>query len=303
MLKKPSILLSSYTGLHQYWNPPRQQVNTSPSTLPPPRAIPSKTPSQWRSYADVHPSNPLSQESWPECKPPSIPTPYDIFQQQRGSPYSKHRFYELVKIYHPDRHAHADSYCGGISHTVKLERYRLIIAANDLLSDPVKRSAYDRYGAGWNGYPEAAVKRHYYDPGEAKYKWSSQSDETPFHNATWEDWEQWYHRHDKKGQNHYYMSHSAFLSFVALIATLGGVAQATRMGTYSSMIDQRIQSVTMECSDLINSRTGFGHDRDGRVQHFLKTRDPSGNGLKDTEEVTYKSVLGPPDTCGKGEKQ
>jgi hypothetical protein len=294
MLKKPSILLSSYTGLYQCWTPHQHQVNTSPSALPPPRARPSKKSSQRRTYADVYPSNPLSHESWPDCKPPVIPTPYEIFQQKKGSPYSKRRFYELVKIYHPDRNSHVDSFCGGLSHTVKLERYRLIIAANDILSDPIKRSAYDRYGAGWNGHPEAAV-RHYYHPGEAKYKWGANADESPFHNATWEDWERWYHRNDKKSQDRVHMSHSTFLSFIALIATLGGVAQATRMGTYTSAIDQKIQSVTMECSELINSRTGFEQDRQTRVRHFLKTRDPSGLGLKDTEEESYRRILKPPD--------
>jgi len=89
------------------------------------------------------------------------------------------------------------------------------------------------------------------------------------------------------------MSHSAFLSFIVLLATLGGVAQATRAGTYSNMVEQRIAHLHMECSNLINSRVSFEKDRDGRVQHFLKTRDPSGNGLRETEEETYRTILRP----------
>jgi hypothetical protein len=297
MLKKPSILLSSYTGIHQYYTPHPHQRNPPPPSLPPGRL------SQWRTYADVHPSSPPSHEHWPNCKHPTIPTPYEIFQQKKGSAYSKHRFYELVKIYHPDRHGLADSHCGGISHAVKLERYRLIIAANDLLSDPIRRGAYDMYGAGWTGRPEVGTEKPHYDPGEAKYSWNSE--DSPFNNATWEDWERWYYRRDNKKnphENQFYMSHTAFFSFIALIATLGGVAQATRVGTYSLTVEQRIQAVTLECSDLMNSRTGVVNDRQGRVQTFLRARDPSGNGLKEEEEEIYKTFLKPPGVSeGEGE--
>ena len=88
------------------------------------------------------------------CHSPTIPTPYQIFGQKKDSPYSKRKFYELVKLYHPDRHDYGSS--GNLpSYTTKLERYRLIVAANDILSNPVKRAAYDRYGSGWNGQPDA----------------------------------------------------------------------------------------------------------------------------------------------------
>src|SRR5690348_6812083 len=62
---------------------------------------------RFRTYAIVadgrcrdvpHPNIP-----WPEVTSTNaIPSPYEIFNQKKGSPYSKHRFYELVKIYHPD---------------------------------------------------------------------------------------------------------------------------------------------------------------------------------------------------------
>src|SRR5690554_4812441 len=54
-----------------------------------------------RSRDAPHPNIP-----WPEVSSANaIPSPYEIFNQKKGSPYSKRRFYELVKIYHPDRHS------------------------------------------------------------------------------------------------------------------------------------------------------------------------------------------------------
>ena len=62
--------------------------------------------------------------------------------------YSKTRFHELVKLYHPDM---SPGKSEDIPRQVKIERYRLIVAAHTILSDPTRRSAYDRFGAGWNG--------------------------------------------------------------------------------------------------------------------------------------------------------
>lgn len=87
-------------------------------------------------------------------------SPYAIpdLQSEEGSSYSKRRFYELVKLYHPDRHNH-DISTYGLSYATKLEKNRLVVAANEILSDPVKGSAYDCYGAGWNAAPDIITPR------------------------------------------------------------------------------------------------------------------------------------------------
>jgi hypothetical protein len=79
------------------------------------------------------------------------PTPYEIFGQRERSEYSKRRFCALVKLYHPDRHCQhgGDAELAQLSRAMKLERYRLVVAANALLSDPMKKAAYDQYGIGW----------------------------------------------------------------------------------------------------------------------------------------------------------
>ena len=61
------------------------------------------------------------------------PTPYQIFEMKTNGVYSKARFYELVKVYHPDRGNGKDE---ALPRHIKMERYRLIVAANHILADP-----------------------------------------------------------------------------------------------------------------------------------------------------------------------
>lgn len=321
MLKKPSILLSSYGSFHNFCCPHQHSVNTSPPQRPSPTLKPScqqqQHSQQWRTYADVHPStsNNSSHDTlqWPDLPTSTTtPTPYQIFQQKKGAPYSKRRFYELVKLYHPDRQhtSHSDhtdpSSPNFLSHATRLERYRLVVAANTILCDPVKRGAYDRYGAGWHGQPEIGGPRHGWSnatgTGWAGYTGS----DSPAQNATWEDWERWYQR-DGKGapQEPLYFSNSAFVSLIVLVAALGGVGQATRVGEYSRTFIEQIESVHDDCSkDLMKRRReslGFGGNRDERIQSFLKMRDPVGHGVVEPREEAYRRLLPAPEVCSSGD--
>lgn len=122
MMKK-AYLASAYNGL-QCCNcicSPQPTVNSSsasPCALPPQRARPlSKrrrvqppqfTKIQSRNYATGRGrSGPDFRDNmnWP-CRKgnvPSAPSPYEIFDMERGARYSKQKYYELVKLYHPDR--------------------------------------------------------------------------------------------------------------------------------------------------------------------------------------------------------
>lgn len=82
---------------------------------------------------------------WPRS---STPSPYEILDVEPGKPYSKDNFHRLVKLYHPDMHD-AGPEMGAIPRAVRVERYRLIVAANNLLSDPRKRQLYEAYSLGW----------------------------------------------------------------------------------------------------------------------------------------------------------
>lgn len=227
---------------------------------------------------------------WPEVTSANaIPTPYQIFNQKKGSPYSKQRFYELVKLYHPDRHDY-DTSDGGLSYDKKLERYRLVVAANDILSDPIKRGAYDCYGAGWNGAPDVASPR---DPGNPSAAWGgrgwSGGPRGPSNNATWEDWEKWYQKDAGGPQEPRFVSNSAFVGLILTFAVLGGIGQATRANSYGiSFVEQREALHHNISKDLMRRRKETVHDygsREERIESFLRQRDPVAYGVTEPKEV------------------
>ncbi|KAJ9611068.1 J domain-containing protein 1 [Cladophialophora chaetospira] len=241
--------------------------------------------------------------NWP-CRRNSsfTPSPYEIFDLEKSAAYSKRKFYELVKIYHPDRNEHNSS--DGLTHIERLERYRLIVQAHEILSDPAKRKQYDISGVGWGtsrtidrysrGFTNAEGKRYGFGP---------EDDSSIFQNATWEDWERWYRRHDPP-KYHYepYLHPNAFASIVILLAVLSGVLMATRGGQFSGSIEEKAQAFTEETGRFLASRKDHFEENEikstGRVKHFLEKRDPSKYGLKEEEEEVYRkhfanSVLEP----------
>ena len=202
--------------------------------------------------------------NWPTAQ---NPTPYDIFNQKKSAPYSKTKFYELVKLYHPDRHHHTAHH--GIARAMKLERYRLIIAANDILCDPVKRRAYDLYGAGWGDKSDMQN-----DYRAAERSWRQQPGSAA-NNATWEDWEQWYQQRDGKKQEPLYMSNGGFVIVIVMFVLIGGWGQATRAGAHSlyivEMEDKKQNHITAEMKKRQNESAML--TREGRVESFLRQRE------------------------------
>ena len=239
--------------------------------------------------------------SWPELSSATaIPTPYQIFQLDKNALYSKHRFYELVKLYHPDRHYSEQSLSdrSPLSSDVRIERYRLVVAANDILSDPVKRSAYDRYGLGWGRHTEAP--RSKYKPSYRHHtKWSGHyTDESPMKNATWEDWERWYQRHNREKQEPIYFSNGTFLSMIIALATIVGVLQGNQMGQSSIVSLAQVEALTEECNKNIQSRRIASREFDNkyeRLQSFLESRAPHENGILEQKDEVQTRLLPPPE--------
>ena len=296
MLKKSGIVLSSYTGLQNCYVP-HPSINTSPSSLPQQRARPTTglrkqaLTVKGRGYATASSSaGPADDDlAWPEhASPAKHPTPYEIFKQKRGSPYSKRRFYELVKIYHPDRSAHP--LAGKLSDSVRLERYRLIVAANDILSDPEKRRRYDSLGIGWNnGRPEMGSD---WSGSSTERGWYRRRDDPIHHNATWEDWERYYQGADYGRQEPVFFSHLTFVSLIAMFAALGGVGQMTRFSKFSEKLEDRVENLSTEAGEHLNARRkesmNFVGDREKKVEEFLKARNPWGNSALDPQDDTYQ---------------
>lgn len=251
---------------------------------------------QSRNYADVKGYDFRDNMNWPCRKSSSwTPSPYEIFELEKNGVYSKHKYYQLVKIYHPDRNTNG-SVCEGLSHIERLERYRLVVQAHEILSDPVKRRAYDTSGAGWGATRTATRHSRGYTNGEGKqYGFGPDDDSSIFQNATWEDWERWHRRHEQPSKQDYvgtYMHPNAFASFVILLAVISGVLQATRAGQFTGSIEERAQAFTEETRSFLASRADHFQQNQiggtGRVKHFLEKRDPSKYGLKDEEEEAYR---------------
>ncbi|KAF6817111.1 J domain-containing protein 1 [Colletotrichum musicola] len=231
-----------------------------------------------RCYATVH--NSRNEQSatgkgrsgppaWPTC---ANPTPYDVFAIDRSAPYAKSRFAELVKLYHPDKH-HAAALDALPAHT-RLERYRLVVLANDILSSPDKRRAYDSWGAGWLGDGRAA------DDINAVYRKADRAwRRTPNNagmNATWEDWERWHDRNNGgEKQSPVFMSNAAFAALVLAALAVGTVAQTTRMDNNSAIMIEKRQLHDMNIADALRrqGQAVAGKGREERIERFLRERE------------------------------
>ncbi|KID88366.1 Heat shock protein DnaJ [Metarhizium guizhouense ARSEF 977] len=242
-----------------------------------PLARPSKRPSSskhWvlqpsRCYATRPPKpNDPSPPPWPRSP---HPTPYEIFGMQRGAPYTKRRFYQLVKLYHPDTHdkdALPSSSPQQISHATRLERYHLVVAANNLLSDPNKRRLYDHHGIGWTAGHRAPDLR------EADKAWRHRPGNAS-RNATWEDWEQWRNERDGKPSEPMYMSNGTFAALVVCMCMIGALAQMNRAEAageqYVDFVQQKDWAIGQKMRE--NTMASAGRTKDERVDTFLRDRE------------------------------
>jgi len=288
---------------------------------------PHLSPSQTRTFADVRPDvPPLDDLAWPTTTAAQLPTPYEIFCLQKGAPYNKQRFYELVKIYHPDKHHCASSHFPPLSHATKLERYRLIIAANAILSCPTARRAYDRHGLGW-GASESSLhsyRQAKYTQSSSSYQnpWSGFADNaSPFRNATWEDWEKWHHHHQthsshsssqphrKSKQRPHFFSNGGFVAVIILCSVLGGMGEISRARQFSGSFLEQLEDVHGRSSrDLERRRRESAvAGREERVRRFMEGREPrwAGRGRDDEREEVWgggeRGLLAEPEVRASGE--
>ncbi|KAI0460632.1 hypothetical protein F5B21DRAFT_16742 [Xylaria acuta] len=238
----------------------------------------AKLSSKWnrssaRCYASVsgHPPNKRSSSAaagytWPTSL---HPTPYEILAHSRDARYNKALFYELVKIYHPDRGETAAH--SSIPHAIRLERYRLVVAANEILSDSAKRRAYDLYGAGWGG--NRTLQSLYR---EADRSWRSEPGNAS-RNATWEDWERWRHERDgrKQPQTPVFMSNELFVIVLCSFVVVGSFAQARRASANAlnvvEMRDRKHAAISSDIQRRQNEQAPLS--RHERVESFLRQRD------------------------------
>ena len=236
---------------------------------------------------------------WPEMPASStIPTPYQIFQLQKTAPYSKGRFYELVKLYHPDRHGHCCNVpdIDGLSHDVKMKRYRLVVAANNILSDPSRRRAYDLWGAGWSTHSDVGDTLD----SNMRPRWSGfQHNGSPANNATWEDWEKWYRRGTPDHRGPVYCSNGEFISFVALVVMLSAIWQASRVDGHQKRFNEQVELIHNDASKNIHERRNQTRElsNDKAILRFVRAREQSGiptiSGIPGSEDFNKQDYIPP----------
>ncbi|KHN97155.1 Heat shock protein DnaJ [Metarhizium album ARSEF 1941] len=233
------------------------------------RSLPKhRTSEPSRCYATRPPKpDDADPPSWPRSP---HPTPYEIFGMQRGAPYTKRRFYQLVKLYHPDTRD-ADSLPAPsqqLSHAARLERYHLVVAANDLLSDPSKRRLYDHHGIGWTGGQRVPDLR------EADRTWRHQPGNAS-RNATWEDWEQWRNERNGKPSEPVYMSNGTFAALVVCMCMIGALAQMSRAEAAGEQHVDFAQQKDWAIGQKMRESTmaSAGRTKDERVDTFLRDRE------------------------------
>ncbi|EFQ35655.1 DnaJ domain-containing protein [Colletotrichum graminicola] len=285
---------SSNNVLSLFAVPAHHTSITSPPRPRPPPSIPALKQTNSRCYATVDrndaprppndsaktakgPGKPGSPPSWPAC---ANPTPYDIFDIDKAAPYTKSRFAELVKQYHPDKH-HASALDSLPAHT-RLERYRLVVLANEILSSPDKRRAYDAFGAHWQ-IPGAADglagdPRDIHEVYRETDKAWRRAGGNPSANATWEDWERWHHRRANGGadrQAPLYMSNASFAALVIAALAVGTVAQTTRMENSSAHILEKKDAHEAHIAEALRRQgeATAGKGREERIERFLRERE------------------------------
>lgn len=219
-------------------------------------------------------------------------TPYDVLEQTKGGNYNKRRFYELVKIYHPDRWRHTTYH--GVSKHVRVERYRLIVAANRILSDPTKRKAYDERGIGWDAGPGASDRAGAAgcDDGKAynnvqRGPFDKRSTDAS-KNATWEDWERWRCQDIPPKQGTVFLCNRSFALILALFALVGGCAQLVRADHIARRVGKRHSEIHEMLSDELwhiqNRSLETSPDRRLLIEAFLRRRLEASVGHETSED-------------------
>lgn len=313
IVRKPSTVLAACNSLQSSFTASTSQSSTSStgrrrSTRPQSPRVECRN-----GYATIagdardsgdQSRNQENHHVWPQAPSgQSCPTPYQILDLKHNGAYSKAKYYKLVKLYHPDLKGGSTN---GISDKVKMERYRLIVAAHHILSDPVKRNAYDRFGAGWDGRADIGSRDNYRQSqaGPFSQSWTDPGDPV-WQNATWEDWERWRERRDGTNEKPapVFMSNSYFLAMVMALAAVGSsinYGRAQDAGTY--VVEQRDlvhDKAAKELRRVRQEKSGMT-SKENRIDFFVRQREATmGSGdYAAIREERANRVLSDMETCG-----
>ncbi|KAJ5294806.1 hypothetical protein N7508_009627 [Penicillium antarcticum] len=166
----------------------------------------------------------------------------------------------------------------GLSKDERVERYRLIVAAHEILSDPQKRTAYDVYGIGWGVQPD-------------RYQWSDTSPSPFMNRRRTYNWQYEDHTSPEFDIWDFLSTHKHVIRLVAVILIFGDVCLFL---VTLLKAEVELERLNIELRKLMLHRQQRSLDAPSKLlqlERFFLRRDPSGMGLFPGEESSYREVL------------
>ncbi|KAL9939787.1 hypothetical protein V8E36_001604, partial [Tilletia maclaganii] len=221
------------------------------------------------------------------------PSPYDIFHLDRTATAAdiKSRYYDLVRIFHPDRACLASSSSSSLTAEQQKERiedrFKLIVRAYELLSDRGRRRLYDRTGSGWGsraGMGGGAGERwsragweHRGDPSSSS--WSADGRWGGGHGHDRYGWQRQHHDHQyfygfssrarhqqEESQNNKprYLPNGAFFSLLLLATWSVACVQYARLSAQSARATQLADKVHLDAAHSLRLAREGARGEEGR---------------------------------------
>lgn len=211
------------------------------------------------------------------------PSPYEIFgmgPHNLNQKMLKKEYYQLAKKYHPDSNGGSEE-TAGLSKEVKDARFKKISNAYEILKNPSRRHAYDRFGQGWEGgrpgpYGRDGATANYASTATAGGGARYSQDTDGFWGASgWQDYEDLRNHSSKKKQ-----TENTTMIGMALIAVAVVVTYLQIHRIINVMEDQyfRVKEQNKKLEDSLwwaRTNYGFAQGQDDRVSRFLVMRKNS----------------------------
>jgi curved DNA-binding protein CbpA len=207
----------------------------------------------------IHTTAPKASSSddlrWPKS---SNPSPYEIFglPPTASAADIKKRYYELAKRYHPDSRATSAQV-----EQERIQRFRQVVQANELLSAARSRRLYDQQGFGWGDMNVNDIMGdpvHWRGNYEGRYRDTRRPNGDNSHKA-----------------QPYYTSNANFAGGIIVIVVLVAVIQLSRIQSNAQKASERRRIVHEQASlnlrdARINAKTSGRQDM---IEAFQQRRD------------------------------
>ncbi|CAO1627144.1 unnamed protein product [Sympodiomycopsis kandeliae] len=276
-----------------------RQAGPSSSSVPDTRKRPDPSTSL-RRYA-THSSGGSESLQFPSHL--RNPTPYDIFHLPRSASQSeiKNRYYDLVKILHPDRRPRSQDDATSSSGRAKGkskasenpseekvdEEFRLVVKSYELLSHRQKRATFDKFGLGWdsstkadaNGYgtfksaserewSELQRRREFMSRGERMHQWWNTHDQTGWqrhgHSYSYTGEDQFFTSHNNNNHSPRYIPNSQFISVIILVTWGIAIFQFLRLSNQSKEILKLQDKKHLNAVQSLNEATSLAKSSQGK---------------------------------------